>query len=91
MPTILTWIAAITPRQFLGRAMGGFSVSLNLGQFASAIAVVPVIAFAVTYSNMFLAFGCVALVLAVPYLVALIKEKYTIPQISQLEINCHPK
>ena len=76
MPTILTWIAAITPRQFLGRAMGGFSVSLNIGQFASALAVVPVIAIAATYGNMFLAFGCVALVLAVPYLVALIKAKY---------------
>lgn len=76
MPTILTWIAAITPRQFLGRAMGGFSVSLNLGQFASALAVVPVIALAVTYSNLFLAFGCVALVLAVPYVVAILKGKY---------------
>ncbi|MEN6610728.1 MAG: MFS transporter [Methanoregulaceae archaeon] len=76
MPTILTWIAAITPQQFLGRAMGGFSVSLNIGQFASALAVVPVIAIAVTYSNMFLAFGGMALVLAVPYLIAIIKEKY---------------
>jgi MFS family permease len=76
MPTILTWIAAITPRQFLGRAMGGFSVGLNLGQFASALAVVPVIAFVATYGNMFLVFGCVALVLAVPYLAALIKVKY---------------
>jgi MFS family permease len=76
MPTILTWIATITPRQFLGRAMGGFSVALNLGQFASALAVVPVIAIAETYSNMFLAFGGVALVLAVPYLLAIIKEKY---------------
>jgi MFS family permease len=76
MPTILTWIAAITPRQFLGRAMGGFSVSLNIGQFASALAVVPVIAIAASYGNMFLVFGCIALVLAVPYLFALIKEKY---------------
>jgi MFS family permease len=76
MPTILTWIAAITPRQFLGRAMGGFSVSLNIGQFASALAVLPVIALVATYSNMFLAFGCIALVLAVPYLVALVKEKH---------------
>jgi MFS family permease len=76
MPTILTWIAVITPRQFLGRAMGGFSVGLNLGQFASALAVVPVIAFVATYGNMFLVFGCVALVLAVPYLAALIKVKY---------------
>lgn len=81
MPTVLTWIAAITPRQYLGRAMGGFSVSLNIGQFASALAVVPVIALVTTYRNMFLAFGCVALVLAVPYLAALIKEKYyTVPQ-----------
>jgi MFS family permease len=76
MPTILTWIATITPRPFLGRAMGGFSVALNLGQFASALAVVPVIAIAVTYNNMFLAFGGVALVLAVPYLLAILKEKY---------------
>jgi len=76
MPTILTWIAAITPQQFVGRAMGGFSVSLNIGQFASALAVVPVIALVATYSNMFLAFGCVALVLAVPYFAALMKEKY---------------
>jgi len=76
MPTILTWIAAITPRQFLGQAMGGFSVSLNIGQFASALAVLPVIALVATYSNMFLAFGCMALVLAVPYLVALITEKH---------------
>jgi MFS family permease len=28
MPTILTWIATITPKQFLGRASGGFSVAL---------------------------------------------------------------
>jgi len=83
MPTILTWIAAITPRQFLGRAMGGFSVSLNLGQFASAIAVVPVIALVATYSTMFIAFGCVALVLAVPYFLARIKEKYHLAQASQ--------
>lgn len=91
MPTILTWIAAITPQQFLGRAMGGFSVSLNIGQFASALAVVPVIALVATYSNMFLAFGCMAFVLAVPYLVALIKEKYyTQPQAARnIEMMAH--
>jgi len=83
MPTILTWIAAITPRQFLGRAMGGFSVSLNIGQFASSLAIVPVIALVATYRNMFLAFGCLALVLAVPYLVAIIKEKYYPAQAAQ--------
>lgn len=76
MPTVLTWIAAITPQQFLGRAMGGFSVSLNIGQFASAFAVVPVIALTATYGTLFLVFGAVAIVLAVPYVVAIIKVKY---------------
>jgi len=76
MPTILTWIAAVTPKQFLGRAMGGFSVSLNLGQFASTLAIVPVLAIASTLGNMFLAFGCVAFALALPYIFAITKEKY---------------
>ncbi|HWQ64715.1 MAG TPA: MFS transporter [Methanospirillum sp.] len=76
MPTILNWIAAITPKQYLGRASGGFSVALNLGQFASTLAIVPVFAIAVTYSNAFVACGCVAFVFALPYLLALLKEKY---------------
>ena len=73
MPTILTWIATITPKQFLGGASGGFSVALNIGQFASTLAIVPVIAIAGTYGNLFLAFGCAAFVLALPYLLATIK------------------
>jgi MFS family permease len=81
MPTILTWIATITPKQYLGRASGGFSVSLNIGQFASTLAIVPVITISVTYSNMFLVFGCIAFVFALPYIFAIIKEKYTLPEI----------
>jgi MFS family permease len=81
MPTVLTWIAAITPKQFLGRASGGFSVSLNIGQFASTLAIVPVTAFAVSYgSNMFLASGCAAFVFALPYLLATVKAKSALPQ-----------
>lgn len=80
MPTILNWIASITPRQFLGRASGGFSVALNLGNFAISLAMVPVIAIVATCSNLFLAFGCVAFVLSLPYLVATLKLKYGIPQ-----------
>ncbi|MDD3136100.1 MAG: MFS transporter, partial [Methanoregula sp.] len=64
------------PKQFLGRAMGGFSVSLNLGQFASTLAIVPVIAIASTLGNMFLVFGCVAFALALPYIFTVTKEKY---------------
>lgn len=77
MPTILTWIATITPKQFLGRASGGFSVSLNIGQFASTLAIVPVIAIAVTYGNMFFVFGCVSFIFALLYILVLLKEKHT--------------
>ncbi|WP_319579182.1 MFS transporter [uncultured Methanospirillum sp.] len=76
MPTILTWIASITPKQYLGRASGGFSVALNLGQFASTLAIVPVFVIAGTYRNAFLACGCVAFFFALPYLFAILKEKY---------------
>ena len=82
MPTILTWIAIITPKQYLGRASGGFSVSLNIGQFASTLAIVPVIAIVATTSNMFLAFGCMAFVLAVPYILVVLKEKHALPDVS---------
>lgn len=82
MPTILTWIATITPKQFLGRASGGFSVSLNLGQFASTLAIVPVIAIASTYGIMFVTFGCAGFLLAVPFVFGTLKQKYTL-----LEIN----
>lgn len=87
MPTILSWIATITPKQFLGRASGGFSVALNIGQFASSLVIVPVIAIAATISNTFLAFGCVAVVLALPYLLAMIKvkEKVDLPQTVKIE------
>lgn len=82
MPTILTWIATITPKQFLGRASGGFSVSLNLGQFASTLAIVPVIAIASTYGVMFVTFGCAGFLLAVPFVFGTLKQKYAL-----LEIN----
>lgn len=82
MPTILTWIATITPKQFLGRASGGFSVFLNLGQFASTLAIVPVIAIASTYGVMFVTFGCAGFLLAVPFVFGTLKQKYALPEIN---------
>jgi len=81
MPTILSWIAQITPKQYLGRASGGFSVSLNLGQFASTLAIIPVFAITASYTNLFFSFGCLGLVLTLPYLIAIIREKYTIAEV----------
>lgn len=80
MPTVLNGIAAVTPKQFLGRAMGGFSVTLNLGQFASTFAIIPVITIVATYSNLFLAFGFVAFLLTLPLLFATMKERSTIAE-----------
>jgi MFS family permease len=82
MPTIVNHIASITPKQFLGRAMGGFSVFLNLGQFMSTFAIIPVIAIVATYSNLFLVFGVVAFVLALPFLFTSIRKRPEKPQMS---------
>jgi len=82
MPTVLNWIAAVTPRHFLGRASGGFSVALNFGQFASTFAVAAVMVAVATYGNLFLAFGCAAFVLALPLIVAMIRAKYALPQMA---------
>ena len=82
MPTILSWIAAITPKQFLGRASGGFSVAMNLGLFVSTLAIVPVIAVVATYGNLFLAFGCAAFALALPYALAMVKRQFAPPEVA---------
>ncbi|WP_214020131.1 MFS transporter [Methanoculleus sp.] len=82
MPTILNWIAAVTPKQFLGRASGGFSVALNLGQFISTLAIVPIIAIVATYGNLFLAFGCAAFALALPYALAMVKRQFALPGVA---------
>lgn len=79
MPTILNGIAAITPRKFLGRASGGFSVALNLGQFACTFALIIVIGFIASGHLQFLFFGCMGFLFAVPYVLALVREKYTLP------------
>ena len=82
MPTILSWIAAITPKQFLGRASGGFSVAMNLGLFVSTLAIVPVIAVVATYGNLFLAFGSAAFALALPYALAMVKRQFAPPEVA---------
>lgn len=78
IPTGLNWIATITPRAFLGKAMGGFSVSINLGQFVSTLAVALIVTIAATYANMFLVFGALAFILAIPFIVGLVKAKFKV-------------
>jgi MFS family permease len=82
MPTVLNWMAAVTPREYLGRAGGGFSVALNMGQFASALAFVPILAVFITCGSAFFACGIVAFILALPCLFAVIKERDGLPRLS---------
>jgi len=76
VPTITNWIATITPKQFVGRAMGGYSIALNLGIFVSTLAIVPVTAIVATNNNLFIAFGCAAFVLTLPYLFVVVKRRF---------------
>lgn len=48
----------------------------------------PSVAIVGTYSTMFFVFGCVAFVLALPYILAIVKEKYTLsPDSEKMEIT----
>lgn len=67
-PTLVGWLATLVTSGTSGKIMSGYSMSLNLGQFASSVLIVPILAFAVTYSNMFTAIGVISLVLCVVYL-----------------------
>ena len=72
------------PKRFLGRASSGSSVALIVGQFASTLVVVPLIAVAASYSNLFMVFGGVAFALALPYLFGVLQEKYGRTSVSPL-------
>lgn len=75
IPTLLNWLTSVTPMAVMGRIMGGYSVSLNLGQFASSLIIVPVFAVVGTYSGLYLAFSILAALLTVVYLIAYLKTR----------------
>lgn len=68
-PTIVGWLASMVNSGTSGKIMSGYSISLNLGQFASSILIVPVIALTATYGNMFLAMGVLSLSVCAMYLI----------------------
>ncbi|WP_048061953.1 MFS transporter [Methanocorpusculum labreanum] len=69
MPTVLGWLGLITPPAVMGKVMGGYGMSLNLGQFVSSFAAVPILLLAASYGHMFLIFGLVSLCIGVVYVV----------------------
>ncbi|MBP2134017.1 MFS family permease [Methanomicrobium sp. W14] len=77
-PTILNWLTFVTPQHVMGKIMGGFSVALNLGQFVSALIVVPILAAVGTYGNMFIAYSGLSIFLGVLYLIGYLKMKVAV-------------
>lgn len=75
IPTIVNWISNEAPIHAMGKATGIFSMALNLGQFASSIAVVPVLVMVGTYSNLFLVTGVFGLLVAGAYVPAWMRER----------------
>ena len=53
MPTVLGWLGLITPPAVMGKVMGGYGMSLNLGQFVSSFAAIPILLLASSYGHMF--------------------------------------
>ncbi len=75
MPTVLGWLGLITPPDVMGKVMGGYRMSLNLGQFVSSFAAVPILLLAASYGHMFLIFGLVALGLGALYVIGYLKVR----------------
>jgi 1,4-dihydroxy-2-naphthoate octaprenyltransferase len=53
----------------MGKVMGGYAMSLNLGQFISSFAAVPILLLAASYGHMFLIFGIVSMCIGVVYVI----------------------
>lgn len=75
VPVFSGWIASVTPKRFIGMAMGGYAVALNLGQFATSLAVAPVIAAVTSYGMLFFVFGCTAFVPVLGFLLVMIRKR----------------
>ena len=65
-PNLNVWVASITPSALRGRAVGGLSASLFLGQFFTPIITTPVVE-QVGSTGIFGVFGVVSLLLAVAF------------------------
>ncbi len=63
MPSITMWLTDIVPASVMGKATGGFSVSLNLGNFSSSLLAVPLLIVVGTYAGLFAAGGVAALLI----------------------------
>ncbi len=79
-PTLVSWLATTVSSQTSGKIMSGYSVSLNLGQFCSSLLVAPLLVIVVTYANMFVVMGAVALIACVFYAAYSIKLKGSVYQ-----------
>lgn len=80
VPTLLNWLMSVTPREIIGKVTGGYSVSLNMGQFLSSLVVVPVFAVVGTYANLYIAYSIPAALLGVFYIGGYLKTRVSSPK-----------
>lgn len=83
IPTIVNWISDEAPVRAMGKATGIFSMALNLGQFASSLAVIPILVMVGSYSNLFLAAGVFGILVACAYAVAWRRERRAVTQVAR--------
>lgn len=79
IPTIMNWLTDKAPVQAMGKAMGIFSMFLNLGHFGSSLAVVPILAMVGSDSNLFRVAGMAAVLVACIYAVVWIRGRSNRP------------
>ena len=69
-PTGSMWLSAITPQKYLGRIMGGQTVAVYFGVFASSFVGAELLVMTGSYQGLFLTIGVVGLAVGVVYWVA---------------------
>ena len=76
MPTMSVWLLALTPEAYRGRAVGGLTTCIFLGQFFSPLVSAP-ISGAVGLAAMYGLGGAALLILALPFLLGASRGSFT--------------
>lgn len=76
MPMVVGRLAIYSSRKTTGKVMGGYSAALNLGTFASSLALIPIVN-ATDYQTSYVVFGVMAFVICA--LCILIRMRYRQP------------
>ena len=74
-PTGSMWLSTATPTRYMGKVMGGMTVSIYGGIFASSFVGAELLAIAGNYNGLFLLIGAIGIGIAIVYFIAAELEK----------------